>query len=547
MENSFIWITLTYLSVIIILRRSFEMTKVRTLVALLLALVLVVSTACSGDTKTEDTTSGKETTGENKTEEKADEKKDEDASEPMEEELEHVELTWYYIGGEQENEDKVFAAANEIIKEKINATVTFERYSFGEYPQTMQLLMSSGEKIDLLFTADWSLNYSELVSKGGLAELDGLIETYMPQTNELIPSPIWDATRIGGNIYGVPNYQVSYRQPALIFKKDIVDKYDLKDDIFAIKKMSDLTAIFETVQAGEPDMYMTSVSPAYMKFDVLDKADFVETFVGMPGGVNFDLEVIDLGTDPKYQALAEADFELSKLWADSGYYHPDASLAVDLTPEKQAGKFFVLEDVYKPGVESDMKNRYGYDVYAVPMGLPVLSTGSITATLTSISQSSENPERAAMLIELMNSDVELYNLIVFGLEGEQYNMVGDNRIELIADSGYSGFAWMMGTQFNAYLLPGQTDDVWDLTKQLNAEAMPAPTIGFAFNRENVKTEIANVKTASEELNFIAKNGLGDLDAYKEKRDETLERVADAGMEKFLTELQAQVDAWAATK
>lgn len=510
------------------------MTKGKKILALMMVIMMFATVGCSS--KTEQTNTGAEETDTN--------------NEAVRDDgLEHVNLTWYYIGNEEVNEKKVFDAANKIIKEKINATVEFKRYSFGEYPQKMQLLLSAEENIDILFTSNWSLNYSEIVSKGALKNLDNLIDNYMPKTKTMIPELVWDATRIEGNVYGVPNYQVSFVQPALIFKKDIVDKYDLKDEIYNVKKMSDLTKIFEVVKANEPEMFMTAVNPDYYVWDITNKDDYIETetFGGVPCGVNYDLEVINLVDNTDYQGYREADFELAKLWTEKGYFHPDASLVKDFTAEKQAGKFFLINDVYKPGVEADMKNRYGYDVYAVPMSLPVLSTNSCTATLTAISRTSKNPERAAMLIELMNTDIELYNLIVFGIEGEQYNKVAENRIELIPDSGYSGFAWMMGTQFNAYLLPGQEDDVWEVTKKMNMDVIPAPTLGFSFNRENVKTEMSNVISTYEELKFMTQNGLSDKESYIKLRDKTIGRLQDAGIETYMKELKSQIDEWNKTR
>ena len=460
-----------------------------------------------------------------------------------------AELSWYYIGSEQKNEAEVFAAANEIIGEEIDARVSFHRFSFGDYPKKMQLIIASAEEIDLLFAADWSLNYNEIVTKGALLPLDELIVGHAPGTNALIPETIWNGTRINGEIYGVPNYQISYRQPALIFNKAIVDAYNLKDAIFSLKSMSDLTAIFQIVKDNEPGIYPTDIHPDWVIFDVQSPDDFIETFVGMPSGVNYDLEVVDTINDPIFMAKALEDFTLSREWNEKGFYHPDVALAkgLDLHAERAAGKFFVVNDVYKPGIEADMKNRYGYDVYAVPMGLPVLSTGSITATLTCISRTSKNPEKAMQLIELMNTNSELYNLLVFGLEGKQYRKISENQIELIPDSGYSGFAWMMGSQFNAYFLPGQATDSWDLTKKLNSEAYEAPTLGFSFNADPVKTEIANITSAGESLNQLARWGLVPVEEYLEIRNEIRKKINDAGLRIYMKELQSQIDAWKAAQ
>ena len=59
---------------------------------------------------------------------------------------------------------------------------------------------------------------------------------------------------------------------------------------------------------------------------------------------------------------------------------------------------------------------------------------------------------------------------------------GEDRVEVTNAEAYSGYAWMMGNQFNAYKLPAQADDVWEVTKQLNEEAMASPDLGILLRR-----------------------------------------------------------------
>jgi putative aldouronate transport system substrate-binding protein len=147
----------------------------------------------------------------------------------------------------------------------------------------------------------------------------------------------------------------------------------------------------------------------------------------------------------------------------------------------------------------------------------------------------------------MNTNKQLYNLIVFGIEGKQYNKTGENSIELIPDSQYSGFTWMMGCQFNAYLLPGQADDVWEETKRLNAEAYEAPTLGFVFDRTNVKTEIANIDAVVKQDEQIQSYGLLELDDFLARMEESRTKINEAGLEAYKNELQSQIDAWKASR
>ncbi|MFR5073294.1 MAG: ABC transporter substrate-binding protein [Bianqueaceae bacterium] len=203
------------------------------------------------------------------------------------------------------------------------------------------------------------------------------------------------------------------------------------------------------------------------------------------------------------------------------------------------------EDVYKPGVEADMKTRYGYDVYVQPMGQPVLSTGSITATVTAVSRTSENPERAMMLINLVNTDKELYNLLVFGEEGKHYTKESDTRIKVT--SGYSGLAWAIGCQFNAYLVDGQDDDVWEETKRLNGEAKMSHLLGFYFDDTNVKDQIANVGAVEGTFATGGTYGLLPIEEEKEVQAKMTQAKMDAGYQDIMDELQRQLDQWKTQK
>ena len=407
----------------------------------------------------------------------------------------------------------------------------------------MQLMIAAGEEFDLCFSAEWINNYKSNVENGAFMILDDLIPEYAPETYATIPSIVTDGTRINGHLYGFPGYQVSFKQAALIFNKEIVDKYDLKDEIFAIETMEDLEPIFEVVKAGEPDLVMNDINMEYYMFYPFTEDTYMSKVMGNADiYLTYDGQVLSSLDEKVYQFDLE-NYTRAARWYKAGYFHQDVGMGLqsDFTEERAAGKFFVINDVNKPGVESDMQNRNGYEVYAVPMGMSTISTASVTSNMTVVSNTSENPERAVMLLELMNTNAELYNIIVFGLEGQHYEKVAEDRIETTNTDGYSGMAWMMGNQFNAYKLPGQADDVWEETIKLNEEALASPDLGFYFEDDNVRSELANVISIYTEYDEILYYGLvDDIEGLLAERNAKLEK---AGLQTVVDEIQSQYDAW----
>ena len=182
----------------------------------------------------------------------------------------------------------------------------------------------------------------------------------------------------------------------------------------------------------------------------------------------------------------------------------------DETTLVKAGKVFSKYTRVKPGNDADLKLSMGIDTITVEGEDMVILKDSVLSTLNGISTTSQNPDRAVALIDLMFADKELYNTMVFGIENQDYKKVSENRIEPL-EGGYSFYAWMLGNQFNAYILPGQIDTIWEETQKNNEAARAEELITFFFNREPVETQLAQISSIVQEYEPILVSGLDDPD------------------------------------
>jgi putative aldouronate transport system substrate-binding protein len=263
---------------------------------------------------------------------------------PTEAKLDPVTLTWYIYRDNTEPDDQmVFDKANETLKAKLNVTLKMESLSYAEYPKKLQLLASAGDKFDMCFTAGWLFTYSDNATKGAFEPLEDLLAKYAPQTQKLMPESIWDGTKVmdsdgKAKIFGVPNYQISYTQYGMAFKKDIVDKYNLADQILAVKKQSDLTPIFDIVKKGEPKLNIVKDGPWWAKEMTGDSvvSALEDGWFIVCGN---DHKVKDL-SDESFLNLWKADTALANEWHKKGFFHKDYGISEDLYPEVKAGKFF---------------------------------------------------------------------------------------------------------------------------------------------------------------------------------------------------------------
>lgn len=447
---------------------------------------------------------------------------------------EPVKLTWYLRGANLKNVDSVTAKANEISKSKINVTVDYKFVDPGSFDQKMQMIAAGGEEYDITFTSNWANDFLGNISKGSFIAIDELLAKY-PKLKESIPEKLWNALKVNGKIYGVPNYQILSLPAAYWFKKDLVDKYNIKFD--NVKNINDLTEIYQLIKSKEP-----GIIP--VKFGAPEVAFRVE--YNYPSTQNFVIDAKEFKPlnhtfeDPGYLKYSK----LMREWYQKGFFPQNVATQQDSDEAlNKSGKLFSCYTGYKPGVEAELAQKYGFDVVVVPIGNPpFFGQNTAIATVNAISRTSKNPDKAMALLELMNTDKDLYNTMTFGIDGQDYKKVSDNRIEKINNT-YQFDAWQLGNQFNAYLLPGQADDAWEQTKKLNDKAPADPLMGFTFNRSSVENEMAQITALYKQYNPIFKNGLDDPDKMVK---EFSAKLKTAGVDKVKQEMQKQLDEWKKT-
>ncbi len=462
--------------------------------------------------------------------------------------LEPVTLKYYYYGASKPGDEAVFEAMNTLLKEKINANMEFYKIPNGDYTQKMIIMVNALEEFDLCFTSPDSLNYFENASKGAFTDITGLLPQYAPETYALFSPEIWEATKVDGKIYASINQQIFARQSGYSISKPLADKYAF--DPSGVTKLADLTPFLEKVKAGEPADMTDQLFNASMKshvFSYLYPSFQWETIGGtdVPGVSKTNEEkpqIFNEYATPEFKEhmLTLKDFQQKGLIAKDALTRP----AFDTS--KYAAAYIAT---VSPGVEQTLKNSYKHERYVIALGDPLLTTYGSIATMTGVSATSKNPERALMYIELMNTDKDLYNTLTWGIENEDYKKVSDNRVEVLPESKYGSSGstgWMYGNQFNSFVTGTQSDDLWTKTKEVNDSAVISKIYGFTFNPENVKTEMTNCAAIVNEYKANFNTGMYG-DNTESTLAEFLAKLETAGVSKIIAEKQSQLDAFLAQK
>lgn len=463
------------------------------------------------------------------------------SSDSGKQELKPYQLSWYVIGGgQQKDTPAVEEEVNKYIKDKINATLKITTFDWGTYDQKLNAMIAAGEAFDMFFTCSWAADYRVNSLKGALLPLNDLIDKYAPKTKALVGPEFLNAASVNGKIYAIPANKEKAQGTGVIFRKDLLDKYNM--DVSNVKSLQDLEPLFKIIKEKEPGVFPLeangSDSPSRINADVDSPA---------PGCyVAEDGKTIKRGLDnPRYIDV----IRLTNKWYKAGYIRPDAATIKDVTPDRKAGKTFTMFVQLKPGKDVELGSDIGFPLKQVVFNKPTITNGDISGSMQGISRTSKDPARALMFLELFNTDKYLNNLINFGIEGKHYSKVSDNVIDLQGgsqgkDSNYNpGTPWMFGNVFLTYLNKNDAPDKWKQYEDWNAKAVYAPSVGFVFNPDQVKTEVAALANVEKEFSGIT-SGAYDPDTYLAKYKE--KQIA-AGVDKIVAECQKQYDEFLKTK
>ena len=451
-------------------------------------------------------------------------------------------LVWYARINKQAANEEVFAKVDEYVKSKIGMGV--EIVVLEDYATKIQVINASNEDYDVVYTSSTINNYFKNAADGNFLALDELLPEHAPKLWNMFTSDIWDALRVGGKVYGITNQQIMARGPGLYIPKQNIELLGLDLEKFKTFNLDSIEEYLRLVKEKTgsytlvPDFWTGGASQMWGIEQVVDS--------NLPGCVRTyggDDTIFNQYESPEFKEYAERRAK----WVKEGLTAPTHVLEEDFkkyanTPADQVIPILGCSRAYQPGAEENYKKTYGFDVEFITISEPVLNSYGIAATMTAVNAATRYPEKTAEFLELLHTDPYLFNLIAYGIEGEHYEKIGDNKIKVTA-TDYAQPTWAISNLFNSYTLEGQDDDIWDQMKAINDGAVRSPLLGFVPDTDAVKLEIANCNAALDEYLDVVCEGLMDIETY----NAFVNKINAAGCEKIMAEINSQVKNWKASK
>lgn len=543
-------------------------------ICLLLAMIMVLSIVLAGCSKTAETPAADETPATTEPAETTDNTETPEApEETAEPALEQKTIQLMITGaGKQANSDKVWAAFNEQLQQYVpNTTVEFIDVSFDEYSEKFSQVLASGEGVDLAWTG-WLINKPQNIADGNLMPLDDLLAEYGQGIVDVLGENVVEIHRnADGNIYYLPSWQglCGERRGWLVVTEiaELAGDTWIEDTEAALNKWRNNYSGIEDFQAvlDQATKYLAAAKEAGKLGAGINTGrafgwsmyNGMYSFLGV-GGAEIGITYCD-GTFTVKDGVAGEHYKLYAQtmadWYKEGYIRSDI-MSVDTSTLTTPKNGEITDTTYVFScdpylTEADQEAAIadaGMDMTYLPIEENAyLILGGDTSY--AIPYCADEPERAMMVLNAIYSQPDLYNTLIYGIEGEDYTKNADGTITTsyvgaspTADDSYGIQRWIIGSCKNALINNGTDPNYYADLEALEETARVNPFLNFTFDRTNVEGICASILNVYYEYGPQIDNGVAG-DNWEELYNNYMAARKDAGIEELVTEFQNQLNAY----
>jgi len=450
---------------------------------------------------------------------------------------------------------KVRDAINAITESKIGVKVDYRVYGPADYAQKVNLALQSGEKMDVFTTLGQFSNY---VSKSQVAPLDDLLAANGKEMTAILEKDfgpdMLKATTIDGKIYGIPVNKGMSLPISFVYNADLLKGAGFKAD--DVKTVDDLPAIFEAVKKANPDVVPfgpINVNPSDTGLLNLlkgtNKVDFLTDATGVGVVVGNDGKVVNFyDTD-----IFKNGVQMMRDWYEKGYLQKDAATTTITSSEMMSSgrEFSFLGGYGGMEVGKTLSAQTGKNVETKRIAPFYFDTSAVNSVSWMVSSTSKAPEASVKFLNLLYTDEQLINTILYGVEGEDYVKVDDHHVKFPdgKDANTVPYTAMLstgivGSESLQYQFEGINWSDIELKLKENKETERSPYFGFIFDQGKVKTQISAVNNVVNQ--YLPGLVTGSLDPQT-TIPKFVKALNDAGAESVIKSKQEQLDAWLASQ
>ena len=486
-----------------------------------------------------------------------------------------VTLVWHIRGvGTQTDHAKVEAEFNKLLQSRPgfeHITVKLMHNVAGEHKATVERAYTAKEQIDIVCTVN--LDPVAMARDGYFEGLGKYFENHKTLW-ETYPEWLWETQYVDDDYYVVPNYQRGHNPKFWEMDAKYKDVADWAGFCELVKwengyAKGTLTQILDKIEemylaikaTGVENLYISNPFGLFTGYSQnMYWHEYLENLTPSKGGVYADhntAKVDSLWMNDEWKTV----WQYACKWQDAGYFPIDRSTAETGTYSLKTGHYWIGCEQALDWDEAQMKvwadNTYGKDMLVFRHVDKVYMENRWAASGNAVSSTCENPEDAVAFLELLNNDVELYNMLVYGLEGTHWEWVNKDTKQIktlqydgsqaSGEAPYGTLKWCVGNTFNAYLNQACTLTENASALYVNENGVPAPWAGMKIDLIDVKTQQDNCSAVYTEWNIRMTEGQDGVAGFEAAYAQFIAAMKAAGVQDIIDTCQDQIDDYIASR
>ena len=461
----------------------------------------------------------------------------------------------------KEGLDELYEELDKLTLSELGCTLRFEFIPWGDERRQLNIATASGE-YDFIPGGVFS-DYLTLVSKKAFLDL----KEYLYLVPELVDhyksedSSLFKKCEIQGGLYGLPEFssnRIANIGAGFFYREDLRKQWNL-EPITDLQTMEAYLYRAKEEYKGEPIISDNRIWMAL--WDLITEGKYIEISSAMdtPFVVveadNPGVPISRINT-PEFKVV----LSYIKKWFDDGIIASDILMLSDnegsnglnliledKRPCETNTHIWVYTDTYIPQLYSAHPDwEFGYFDYTLSTAKLYLDTLTKNSVI-SISSKTSSPEIAIKLLEKLHTDERYYRLMMYGVEGINYSInrgaISYNNISV--DNIFSGMTAGTDEQLEHKKEPVNKKWQTNVMDEYNAEverriqtAQYNKLIDFKFNTTSVVSIIEKFDKVKKEV--FQPLVCGVIDNQEETIDVLNEKLTEAGFEKYLNEIQNQL-------
>lgn len=459
----------------------------------------------------------------------------------------NVTLKFAFPGDEPKAQKEVNNAVTSKMKADGIGNIKFE-YTFipwDQYGNKLSLIAAGGEEYDLTWVhISW---LPGLVSKKALAPLSDALKKYGKAITDSTPAYSLKQVAFNGKVYGIPRVMPTAEFRNFIqIRKDLRIKYNMP----VIKTVAELDKYFAAIAKNENGMV-----PYFGDTGIGLIREYGDVFFPMGDAMQFPVYVDPADKSYKVKNFIESDIfknVMGKMreWQKKGYIPKDINKFPDNETPLMGGKTAATWSVVLKTTEridsfkaanpkADLEN-----VYLHPEK-PKYAFSTVDNML-SVFSTSKHVNESVAFVNWFRSNQTNYDLYSNGIKNVNYKLDG-NSISydgIAPQHSYVPINWSWNdirfARFSKYI---SAQDVSAL-KNWHKDAIVTPLTGFTANQDPIKTEMAQINAVLGQYVPALANDSVD---WNSKMEEFKKKLKDAGIDKVISEIQKQINAYKSGK